>query len=45
MNEVRIDREVAGRIEGLLNIPMKAKFLDAGMDLIQDLLEDEPFFI
>ena len=45
MNEVRIDREVAGRIEGLLNIPMKQKFLDAGMDLIQDLLEDEPFFI
>lgn len=33
------------RIEGLLNIPMKQKFLDAGMDLIQDLIEDDPFFI
>ena len=33
MNEVRIDREVANRIEGFLNIPMKAKFLDAWEDL------------
>ena len=45
MNEVRIDREVAGRIEGLLNIPMKAKFLNAFEDLLYDLLDDEPFYV
>ena len=43
MNEV--SSRVGSRIEGLLNIPMKQKFLDAGMDLIQDLLEDDQFFI
>mgnify|MGYP003959342731 CR=1 FL=1 len=40
-----VSSRVGSRIEGLLNIPMKKKFLDAGMDLIQDLLEDDPFFI
>ena len=45
MNEVRIDREVAERIEGFLNIPMKAKFLDAWEDLFYDLVDDEPFFV
>ena len=42
-NHQSLDNEVADRIEGLLNIPMKAKFLSAGVDLINDLLEDEPF--
>ena len=45
MNEVRIDREVAERIEGFLNIPMKAKFLDAWEDLFYDLVDDEPFYV
>ena len=45
MNEVRIDREVAGRIEGMLNIPMKAQFLDVFEDLWLDLIEDEPFYV
>ena len=45
MNEVRIDREVANRIEGFLNIPMKAKFLDAWEDLFYDLVDDEPFYV
>ena len=40
-----VSSQVGSRIEGLLNIPMKKKFLDAGMDLIQDLLEDDQFFI
>jgi gas vesicle protein len=40
-----VSSQVGSRIEGLLNIPMKQKFLDAGMDLIQDLLEEDPFFI
>jgi len=43
--EVRIDREVAERIEGFLNIPMKAKFLNAFEDLLYDLLDDEPFYV
>lgn len=44
MNEEKIeelDAEVADRIEGLLNIPMKAKFISVGIDLINDFLEDE----
>jgi len=45
MTEVRIDRDVAERIEGFLNIPMKAKFLNAFEDLIYDLLDDEPFYV
>ena len=40
-NHQSLDNEVADRIEGLLNIPMKAKFLSAGVDLINDFLEDE----
>ena len=38
-----IDGEVANRIEGFLNIPMKKKFLDAWEDLFYDLVDDEPF--
>jgi hypothetical protein len=45
IKEVRIDREVAERIEGFLNIPMKAKFLNAFEDLLYDLLDDEPFYV
>ena len=40
-----LDKEVSNRIEGLLNIPMKKKFMDIGMDLVQDLLEEDPFDI
>jgi hypothetical protein len=40
-----VSSRVGYRIEGLLNIPMKKKFLDAGMDLIQDVLEDDIFDI
>ena len=40
-NHQSLDPEVADRIEGLLNIPMKAKFLSVGHDLINDFLEDE----
>ena len=40
-NHQSLDNEVADRIEGLLNIPMKAKFLSVGVDLINDFLEDE----
>jgi len=40
-NHQSLAPEVADRIEGLLNIPMKAKFLSAGVDLIADFLEDE----
>ena len=40
-----LDKEVSDRIEGLLNIPMKKKFMDIGMDLVQDLLEEDPFDI
>jgi hypothetical protein len=36
---------LSDRIEGLLNQPLKRKFLDMGMDLIQDLLEEDPFDI
>lgn len=42
-NHQSLDQEVADRIEGLLNIPLKAKFLSTGFDLINDLLEDELF--
>ena len=40
-----VSSKVGSRIEGLLNIEMKNKFLNIGMDLIQDLLEDDPFDI
>lgn len=40
-------KEVEGseRIEGFLNQPLKKKFLEIGMELIQDVIEDEPFII
>ena len=40
-----LDKETSDRIEGMLNIPMKKKFMDTGMDLIQDILEEDPFQI
>ena len=40
-----MDLEVSQRIEGLLNMGMKNKFLDMGMDLIQDVLEEDEFDI
>ena len=42
--EARVDRDVAQRIEGMLSIPLKRKFLDAFMDLWQDLIEEDPFY-
>jgi len=44
MNEVRIDRELANKIEGMLSIPLKAKFLDAFDDVWEDLTEDDMFY-
>ena len=44
MAEARIDRDVAERIEGLLDISMKAKFIDAFMDIYEDLLEEDNFY-
>lgn len=44
VKEARVDRDVAERIEGMLNIPLKRKFLDTFMDLWQDLIEEDPFF-
>ncbi len=44
MDEVRIEKEVAERIEGMLSIPLKKKFLDSFMDLWQDLIEEDPFY-
>ena len=44
MNEVRIDRDVAERIEGMLDRPTKAKFIDAFMDIYSDLLDQDDFF-
>ncbi len=44
MKEARVDRDVAERIEGMLNIPLKRKFLDTFMDLWQDLIEEDPFY-
>ena len=43
MNEVRIDDEVAERIEGLTNRELKRKFLFAFEDLYSDLIEEDPF--
>ena len=40
-----VDREVAERIEGMLNISMKAKFLNAWEDLFYDLVEEDPFYV
>ena len=44
VKEVRIDRDVAERIESLLDRSMKAKFMDAFMDIYSDLLEEDNFF-
>ena len=44
MNEVRIDRDVADKIEGMLSIPLKAKFLDAFDDVWEDLTEEDMFY-
>ena len=38
-----INRKVSTRIEGLLDIGAKKKFLDAWEDLYYDLVDDEPF--
>ena len=40
-NHQSLDPEVADRIEGLLNIPMKTKFINTGVNLINDFLQDE----
>ena len=44
MNEVRIDRDVANKIEGMLSRPLKAQFLDAFDDIWEDLTEDDMFY-
>jgi len=43
IKEVRIDDEVAERIEGLTNRELKRKFLFAFEDLYSDLTEEDPF--
>ena len=40
-NHQSLDPEVADRIEGLLNISMKTKFINTGVNLINDFLQDE----
>ena len=45
IKEVRIDRDVAERIEGMLNIQLKSKFLNYFEELLSDLLDDEEFYI
>jgi hypothetical protein len=40
---ISLDNETANHIESLLSIPLKKKFLDNALDLIQDLWEDTPF--
>ena len=44
IDEVRIDRDVAERIEGLTNRELKRKFLFAFEDLYSDLIEEDPFY-
>lgn len=44
IKEVRIDNEVAERIEGLMNIQLKKQFLDVFEDLWLDLIEEDPFY-
>ena len=43
IKEVRVDRDVAERIEGLTNRELKRKFLFAFEDLYSDLIEEDPF--
>jgi hypothetical protein len=45
VNEVRVDRDVEERIEGLLNRELKRKFLFAFEDLYDDLIEEDPFHV
>ena len=45
LKEARVDREVAERIEGLLNRELKRKFLFAFEDLYDDLIEEDPFHV
>ena len=40
-----VSSRVGSRIEGLLSIPLKQQFLDSGKELIQDLLQEDPFDI
>ena len=42
-NHQSLDLEVARRIEGLLDQALKAKFLDTGKDLIEDLVKEDQF--
>ena len=42
-NHQSLDLEVARRIEGLLDQALKAKFLEAGKDLIKDLTKEDQF--
>ena len=44
-NDQSVNQNVSDRIEGMLNIPMKEKFLEIGKELIKDLLVDDPFDI
>lgn len=44
-NHQSLDPEIASRIEGLLNQPLKKKFLEVGMELIQDVIDEDPFQI
>ncbi len=44
IKEVRIEREVASRIEGLMNIKLKKQFLDVFEDLWLDLIEEDQFY-
>ena len=44
INEVRIDRDVADKIESMLSIPLKAQFLDAFEDIFYDLTKDDMFY-
>ena len=43
-SEARVDRDVAERIEGMLSIPLKRKFLDSFLELYKDLTEEDPFY-
>lgn len=42
-NHQSLDLEVGRRIEGLLDQALKAKFLEAGKDLIEDLVKEDQF--
>lgn len=42
-NHQSLDLEVARRIEGLLDQALKAKFLEAGKNLIEDLVKEDQF--